>query len=72
MKEQSLFMKTVGKLESAVRWIVVVLLIIMVVDIITAVFFRYVLQNSNFLGRGIEQIFDDLGGDARSGPSHEG
>lgn len=38
MKEQSLFMKTVGKLESAVRWIVVVLLIIMVVDIITAVF----------------------------------
>ncbi|MBP6959117.1 MAG: TRAP transporter small permease [Spirochaetia bacterium] len=48
MKEQSLFMKTVGKLESAVRWIVVVLLIIMVVDIITAVFFRYVLQNSIF------------------------
>ncbi|MEN6383023.1 MAG: TRAP transporter small permease [Rectinema sp.] len=48
MKEQSLFMKTVGKLESAVRWIVVVLLNIMVVDIITAVFFRYVLQNSIF------------------------
>jgi len=48
MKEQSLFMKTVGKLESAVRWIVLVLLIIMVVDIITAVFFRYVLQNSIF------------------------
>ncbi len=48
MKEQSLFMKITQKLESAVRWIVTILLAIMVVDIITAVFFRYVLQNSIF------------------------
>jgi len=46
MKGKGSLIKIVEGLEAVIRWIVTIFIAIMVVDIIAAVFFRYVLQNS--------------------------